>query len=42
MVAKGHSRIVATTSRPLVSMLHDQDFSATLYYRLNTVYVDLT
>jgi hypothetical protein len=42
MVAKGRSRVIATTSRPLFSMLDAQDFSATLYYRLNTVYVDLT
>jgi sigma-54-interacting transcriptional regulator len=42
MVAKGRSRVVATTSRSLFSMLDAQEFSATLYYRLNTVYVDLT
>jgi hypothetical protein len=42
MVAQGHSRVIATTSRSLVSMLDAQEFSATLYYRLNTVYVDLT
>src|SRR5262245_4933509 len=42
MVAKGHSRIIATTSRSLVSMMDAQEFCATLYYRLNTLYVDLT
>ena len=42
MVAKGHARVIATTSRSLVSMLDGQEFSATLYYRLNTLYVDLT
>jgi hypothetical protein len=42
MVAKGHSRVIATTSRSLLSMVDAEEFSATLYYRLNTVYVDLT
>jgi DNA-binding NtrC family response regulator len=34
--------VVATTSRSLVDMLDANEFSPTLYYRLNTVYVDLS
>jgi hypothetical protein len=42
MVSKGLSRVIATTSRALVSMLDSNEFSPTLYYRLNVVYVDLS
>jgi len=41
MVCRSFSRIVATSSRSLVSMLDTDEFSATLYYRLNTVFVDM-
>ena len=40
-VSKGLSRVISTTSRPLVTLLDSTEFSSTLYYRLNTVYVDL-
>jgi len=42
MVSKGLSRVIATTSRSLVDMVDANEFSPTLYYRLNTVYVDLS
>ena len=42
LVSKGHSRVIATTSRSLFALVDTREFSATLYYRLNTVYVDLT
>jgi len=42
MVSRGLSRVIATTSRSLVSLIEAGEFSPTLYYRLNTVYVDLS
>ena len=38
----GRTRIVSTTIASLLPMLLAQTFSATLYYRLNTICIDLT
>lgn len=39
---KGHTRVVSTASRSLLPQLQAREFSAELYYLLNTVYIDLT
>ena len=36
------ARVISTSRRPLISMVVGGDFLPTLYYRLNTVYIDLT
>ncbi len=35
-------QVVSTASAPLLWLVEDRKFDATLYYRLNTVYIDLT
>jgi transcriptional regulator of acetoin/glycerol metabolism len=37
----GRTRVVSTTSAPLLPLVEDGVFLDTLYYRLNTVYVEL-
>jgi hypothetical protein len=41
-VAVGRTQVVSTTAWPLVSRLDAGGFVDTLYYRLNTVFVDLS
>ena len=36
------ARVISTSRRPLISMVVGGHFLPTLYYRLNTVYIDLT
>ena len=36
------TQVISTSRRPLISMVVGGDFLPTLYYRLNTVYIDLT
>ena len=38
----GHAQVVSTTASPLLSRVHAGVFLDTLYYRLNTVCVDVT
>jgi hypothetical protein len=40
--AVGHTQVVSTTAWPMLSRVHSGGFIDTLYYRLNTVYVNLT
>jgi hypothetical protein len=40
--AVGRTQVVSTTAWPLLSRVHSGGFIDTLYYRLNTVYVNLT
>jgi hypothetical protein len=40
--AMGRIQVVSTTAWPLLSRVHSGGFIDTLYYRLNTVYVNLT
>ena len=35
-------QVVSTASEPLLGLVEARGFDATLYYRLNTVYIDLT
>jgi len=41
-VNNDHSRVVSTASHPLFGMVDAQTFNRSLYYCLNTLYVDLT
>ena len=41
-LAKGRTQVVSTTSAPLLPRVTGGDFMATLFYRLNTVCVDVT
>ena len=41
-LAKGRTQVVSTTSAPLLPRVTAGDFFATLFYRLNTVCVDVT
>lgn len=41
-LAKGRTQVVSTTSAPLLPRVTAGDFIATLFYRLNTVCVDVT
>ena len=41
-LAKGRTQIVSTTSAPLLPLVNAGQFIATLFYRLNTVCVDVT
>ena len=36
------SQVISTASAPLLGLVEDRAFDAALYYRLNTVYIDLT
>jgi hypothetical protein len=40
--AKGRTQVVSTTSAPLLPLVNAGKFIATLFYRLNTVCVDVT
>lgn len=40
--AEGRTQVVSTSSTPLLPRVHAGDFFDTLYYRLNTVCVDVT
>jgi sigma54-dependent transcription regulator len=40
--AMGNTRVISTTSAPLLPRVRAGGFIDTLYYRLNTVYVDVT
>jgi hypothetical protein len=39
---KGRNQVVSTTSSPLLARVNQGEFIATLFYRLNTVCVDVT
>jgi hypothetical protein len=41
-LAKGRTQLVSTTSAPMLPRVTAGDFNATLFYRLNTVCVDVT
>jgi hypothetical protein len=41
-LAKGRTQVVSTTSTPLLPRVNAGEFIATLFYRLNTVCVDVT
>jgi DNA-binding NtrC family response regulator len=41
-LAKGRTQVVSTTSAPLLPLVNAGQFIATLFYRLNTVCVDVT
>jgi hypothetical protein len=41
-LARGRTQVVSTTSAPLLPRVTAGDFIATLFYRLNTVCVDVT
>ena len=40
--AEGRTQVVSTCATSLLSLVHTGMFNATLYYRLNTICVDLT
>ena len=40
--AEGRTQVVSTSSAPLLPRVHAGSFIDTLYYRLNTVCVDVT
>ena len=40
--ANNRSQVVSTASAPLLPLVEARAFDAALYYRLNTVYIDLT
>ena len=40
--AEGRTQVVSTSSTPLLPLVHSGRFIDTLYYRLNTVCVDVT
>jgi DNA-binding NtrC family response regulator len=40
--ARNRRQVVSTASAPLLPMVEARAFDAALYYRLNTVYIDLT
>jgi Sigma-54 interaction domain len=40
--AEGRTQVVSTTASPLLPRVQSGRFDETLYYRLNTVYVDVT
>jgi len=42
LLTQGDSRVISTTSQPLFAMLATGEFCSTLYYRLNTICIDLT
>ena len=39
--ATTHSQVISTASTPLLSRVEARTFNETLYYRLNTIYIDL-
>jgi hypothetical protein len=41
-MAEGRTQVVSTTSKPLLPRVHAGEFIDILYYRLNTVCVDVT
>jgi hypothetical protein len=41
-LAEGRTQVVSTSSTPLLPRVHSGEFIDTLYYRLNTVCVDVT
>jgi hypothetical protein len=40
-VAKTRAQVVCTASKPLLPLVEAGTFNASLYYRLNTIYIDL-
>jgi hypothetical protein len=40
--ANGHTQVVSTSTVPLLPLVQSRTFNDTLYYRLNTIYIDLS
>ena len=40
--ANGRTQVVSTSSVPLLPLVESRTFNDTLYYRLNTIYIDLS
>ena len=41
-IANGRTKVVSTSSVPLLPLVESRTFNDTLYYRLNTIYIDLS
>lgn len=41
-LSKGRTQVVSTTANPLLPLVNAGEFNATLFYRLNTICVDVT